>query len=58
MGTSRRMFGLVCACTGVFLYLFITVYLDYIKGIQKCKYVKFDVQTITAADYTIEFDLP
>lgn len=44
-------------CVGVFIYLFVLVYIDYIKTIQKTKYVDWDVKTITAGDYTIEFDI-
>ena len=33
------------------------VYLDYIKKIQENNYVEWDVKTITAGDYTIEFDI-
>ena len=51
------MFGLIIACTGVFIYLFTVVYFDYIKTLQKTKYVDFDVKTITAGDYSIEFDI-
>jgi hypothetical protein len=41
----------------VFVYLFTLVYLDYIKTQQTTKYVEFDVKTITAGDYTIEFPI-
>lgn len=41
----------------VFIYLFSIVYFDYIKSVQKTKFVDFDVKTITAGDYTIEFDI-
>jgi len=44
-------------CIAVFVYLYIVVYIDYIKTIQSTKYVDWDVKTITAGDYTIEFDL-
>ena len=44
-------------CIGVFVYLFVVIYMDYIKQIQKNKFVDFDVKTITAGDYTVEFDL-
>lgn len=54
---ERQIFGLVTSCTAVFIYLFTIVYFDYIKTLQKTKYVDFDVKTITAGDYTVEFDL-
>tara|TARA_B110000285_G_C15128413_1_gene621846 strand:+ start:618 stop:830 length:213 start_codon:yes stop_codon:yes gene_type:complete len=41
----------------MFVYLFIIIYFDYIKTIQKNAYVDFDVRTITAGDYSVEFDL-
>ena len=33
------------------------MYFDYIKSVQKTKFVDFDVKTITAGDYTVEFDI-
>lgn len=44
-------------CIGVFIYLFTIVYYDYIKTVQMNKYVEWDVKTITAGDYTVEFDI-
>lgn len=54
---QRQLFGLTTACTAVFIYLFTIVYFDYVKTLQKTKYVDFDVKTITAGDYTVEFDI-
>jgi hypothetical protein len=54
---AREIFGLITASTAVFIYLFSIVYFDYIKSIQITKFVDFDVKTITAGDYTIEFDI-
>jgi hypothetical protein len=51
------VFGLITSCTAVFIYLFTIVYFDYIKTLQKTKFVDFDVKTITAGDYTVEFDI-
>jgi hypothetical protein len=44
-------------CIAVFIYLFTLVYFDYVKCKESNKYVDWDVKTITAGDYTIEFDL-
>ena len=44
-------------CLGVFAYLFSTIYLDYLKQVQKNNFLDFDIKTITAGDYSIEFDL-
>ena len=41
----------------VFIVLFIVMYLDYMKKIQENNYVEWDVKTITAGDYTVEFDI-
>ena len=49
--------GLVIACSAVFISLFIVNYLDYIKKVQINNYVEWDVKTITAGDFTIEFDI-
>ena len=49
--------GLVLACAAVFIALFVVNYLDYIKKTQENNYVEWDVKTITAGDFTIEFDL-
>lgn len=54
---ERHIEGLVIACVAVFLALFIINYFDYIKKQQEYNYVEWDVKTITAADYTIEFDI-
>ena len=54
---TREVYGLLIACLGVLIYCFTIVYFDYIRAIEKNLYLDFDVQTITAGDYTIEFDL-
>lgn len=48
--------GLFIGCVIVFIFLFVMVYLDYVKTKEKTKYVDWDVKTITAGDYSIEFD--
>ena len=40
------------------VYLFSIIYFDYIRVVEQNMQLDFDVQTITAGDYTIEFDLP
>jgi hypothetical protein len=54
---ERRIFGLLVGCIGVFISLFSMVYYDYIKTVQSTLYVDWDVKTITAGDYSIEFDI-
>jgi hypothetical protein len=54
---KRRIYGLMIGSLGVFVYLFALIYIDYIKQVQKNKAIDFDVKTITAGDYTVEFDI-
>lgn len=54
---NRKVFGLAAGSIAVFIYLFSVVYFDYINCVQMNKFVDFDVKTITAGDYTIEFEL-
>jgi len=51
------MHGLLIACIAVFIFLFSIVYFDYVKSVQKNKYVEWDFLTMTAGDYSIEFDI-
>lgn len=44
--------------TTAFIYVFIIIFFDYIKAIEGNLYIDFDINTITAGDYTIEFDMP
>ena len=37
--------------------LFMFNYVNYIKKLQENDYIEWDVKTITASDYTVEFDL-
>ena len=34
------------------------VYFDFIRQVQKNAYIEWDIKTITAGDYSVEFDLP
>ena len=55
--TEQKVFGLVIACTAIFMYFYMLIYIEYEHQKQKIKYVEWDVNTITAADYSIEFDI-
>jgi len=55
--SDRQIFGLYQACIGVFIALYVIVYCDYIRSVESSNYVEWDVKTITAGDYTIEFDI-
>ena len=54
---QRQVQGLMIGCIAVFIYLYTLVYIDYIRSVQVTKYIDWDVKTITAGDYTIEFDI-
>lgn len=54
---KRALAGLMTTSIAVFVYLFVVIYIDYIKQVQKNEFVDFDVKTITAGDYSIEFDI-
>jgi hypothetical protein len=54
---KRAILGLMTCSIAVFVYLFVVIYIDYIKQVQKNEFVDFDVKTITAGDYSIEFDI-
>jgi hypothetical protein len=57
-GQARRQVeGLFVACVTVLVYFFSVVYFDYVKTVEETNFVDFDVKTITAGDYTMEFDL-
>ena len=55
---DRRVYGLAAGCTCVALALYALNYFDYIKKDQENQYLEWDVKTITAGDYTVEFDIP
>ena len=57
MSNERKIFGLFVGCTGIFVYFFSISYYDYIKTVQSILYIDWDVKTITAGDYSIEFDM-
>ena len=54
---TREEQGLLIGCCAVFIALFVINYVDYIKKTQENNYVEWDVKTITAGDYAIEFDI-
>jgi hypothetical protein len=54
---TRETKGLALACLSVFVSLFVINYLDYVKKLQENNYIEWDIKTVTAGDYSIEFDL-
>jgi len=49
--------GLFFASTGVFIYFFVIVFIDFIRARELNQFVDFDVKTISAGDYSVEFDI-
>lgn len=39
------------------MFLFIQLFVDYVYNKEANNYVEWDVLTITAADYTVEFEI-
>jgi len=54
---GRKIWGLIIASVGVFMYFFAFLSIEYEHARQRLKYVDWDVKTITAADYAVEFDI-
>ena len=54
---ARRKHGLFLGSVGAFIALFAINFIDFVKKKEENAFVAFDVKTITAGDYTIEFDL-
>jgi len=53
--SDRRIIGLYISCITVFIYFFMLVFVDYVRCKQDTLYIDWDVKTVTAGDYTIEF---
>lgn len=51
------MEGLVVGCFGVFIALFFLVYIDFVRNVLKNNFIEHDVKTITAGDYSVEYDI-
>jgi len=54
---GRKIWGLILACCGVFMFFFSQIAIEYEHAKQRLKYIDWDVKTITAGDYTVEFDI-
>mmetsp|Transcript_42460 Transcript_42460/g.30632 ORF Transcript_42460/g.30632 Transcript_42460/m.30632 type:complete len:100 (+) Transcript_42460:914-1213(+) len=56
--TARLVDGLLVSSFMIFIALTMIVYFDFIRQVQKNAYIEWDIKTITAGDYSVEFDLP
>jgi hypothetical protein len=43
--------------TVLFVFFFSILYIDYVDNVQALSFIDWDVKTITAGDYSIEFDI-
>lgn len=55
--SNRQVQGLLIGCIFISVGLFVVVYIDFIRQVAKNNFVEWDVKTITAGDYTCEFDI-
>jgi hypothetical protein len=54
---TRQTYGLYFTCTAVFIYFYATVFIDWIKSVEKTNQLDYDVKTLTAGDYSVEFSI-
>ena len=54
----RKVMGLFVCVFAVFVYFLVFVLVDYQRSAEAHKFVDWDVKTITAADYSVEFNIP
>jgi hypothetical protein len=54
---QRQVQGLLIACLTVAVALYVSVFTDYVRQVAKNNFVEWDVKTVTAGDYSIEFDI-
>lgn len=54
---NRKLAGLYIACFAVFVYFFSMITIQYIEQRQRNRFIEWDFNTITAADYTVEFKI-
>ena len=54
---QRKLIGLYISCTAVFIFLFVQITLNYIRRVESHRFVDWDLKTVSAADYTVEFSI-
>lgn len=42
---------------GVFVALFLVIFIDYLKSIFRNSFIEWDVKTVTAGDYSVELNI-
>ena len=54
---TRQIYGLFIGCITVSCALFVKVFSDYLEQRAWNEYKLWDVKTLTASDYTVEFPI-
>lgn len=54
---TRQFAGLIIGCIFVGVALFVMIYSEFMSRLSANNYVEWDIKTVTAGDYTIEFDI-
>ena len=54
---KRKKQSLLLGCLGVFIALFVINYNDYLRKMTEYGFLLWDIKTVTASDYTVEFDI-
>lgn len=53
----RKIAGLFISCFAVFVYFYAIITIQYVEQVQRNRFIEWDFNTITAADYTVEFKI-
>lgn len=54
---DRLIFSLFSGCLAIFIFFVTYIYFDYLKSSQGMQYVDNDIKTVSAADYSVHFDI-
>ena len=54
---GRDQIQIMGLTTVLFVFFFSILYIDYVDNVQALSFIDWDVKTITAGDYSIEFDI-
>ena len=55
--SSRLVAGLLVSCIAVWIVLFMMVFIEYRKLKSEYEYIDFDLNSLTIAEYTVEFNI-
>ena len=55
---TKRFEGLLISCFNCLIGLVFLLMIFYLTRMSKIKLLEYDVSTVTAADYTVEYNVP